>query len=143
MHPAPTWRLGHIIVPVSHATWSDSIEHLSFDVRGEFIEYIRCRPSLGGVISVGTERPIERIGQTVQLLARDDDDLSLYTGIHVRPKSVAFTVEEIAGPAIRARLDGIVDVEWDELLSQNVPFTIDGWFGPQGQPAWWPKESQE
>jgi hypothetical protein len=112
MHPAPTWRLGHVIIPVSRATWSDSVEHLSFDVRGEFIEYLMGRPSLSGTISVGTERPVDRIGHRVQLPVREDDDLSLYTGIHVRPKALGLTIEEVEGPSMRARLDGIADVEW-------------------------------
>jgi hypothetical protein len=142
MHPAPTWRLGHVIIPVSRATWSDSVEHLSLDVRGEFIEYLMGRPSLSGTISVGTERPVDRIGRRVQLPVREDDDLSLYTGMHVRPKALALTIEEVEGPTMRARLDGIADVEWDDLLGRDVPFTIEGWFGPDERPGWWPKESQ-
>jgi hypothetical protein len=116
MHPLPTWRLGHLIVPVSRARWSDAIEHLSFDVQGEFIEYLMGRPSLSGAISVGTEHPIERLGHRVRLTMSADDDLSLYTGIHVRPKALAVTIEEVDGQEIRAKLEGIADIEWDESV---------------------------
>ena len=142
MHPAPTWRLGHVIIAVSRATWSDSVEHLSFDVRGEFTEYLMARPSLSGTISVGTERPVERLGQRVQLVVGEDNDLSLYTGVHVRPKALSVTIEEVEGRSMRARLDGIADVEWDDLLGRDVPFTIEGWFGAEERPAWWPTETE-
>src|SRR6478752_8513289 len=110
MHPEPTWRLGHVIIAVSRATWSDSVEHLSFDVRGEFTEYLMARPSLSGTISVGTERPVERLGQRVQLVVGEDNDLSLYTGVKLTPKALSVTIEEVEGRSMRARLDGIADV---------------------------------
>lgn len=138
MHPLPSWRLGHLILSVEQATlknWGDS---WSFEVRAGEVEYLNGRsPSFSGVVDLATN-PADHIGQKVDITVKDSDDLALYTGIHSRPKSLSATVMQVENEATLARIEGLVDVEWDELLGNDVPFVLEGWFLRGAAPAWWP-----
>lgn len=105
------------------------------------VEYLNGRsPSLSGVVSVASRNPADHIGRKVEITVGDADDLVVYTGIHSKPHALSATVMQVEHDSLLARIEGLVNVEWDDLLGNDVPFVLAGWFLRGGPPAWWPKD---